>query len=131
MMVSDFNGKKAITNYETIKVFNIKDVPKISLIECKLETGRTHQIRVHMKYKGASLLGDNQYGKKNIKFKKINKDFFENLSNLNGQVLHAKRLGFMHPTTNKFLSFESKLPDDFKITKNINSAFYKESSNHL
>ena len=64
MMVSDFNGKKAITNYKTIKVFNIKDIPKISLIECKLETGRTHQIRVHMKYKGTSLLGDNQYGKK-------------------------------------------------------------------
>ena len=64
MMVSDFNGKKAITNYKTIKVFNLKDIPKISLIECELETGRTHQIRVHMKYKGTSLLGDNQYGKK-------------------------------------------------------------------
>ena len=69
MTVSDINGKKAITNYKTVKVFNIKDIPKISLIECELETGRTHQIRVHMKYKGACLLGDNQYGKKNIKFK--------------------------------------------------------------
>ena len=55
MRVSDINGKKAITNYKTIKVFNIKDIPKISLIECELETGRTHQIRVHLKYKGASL----------------------------------------------------------------------------
>ena len=119
MTVSDVNGKKAITNYKTIQSFNSKNIPKISLIECELETGRTHQIRVHMKYKGASLLGDNQYGKKNIKFKKINKDFFENLSNLNGQVLHAKRLGFMHPTTNKFLSFESKLPDDFKQLLNL------------
>ena len=64
MTVSDINGKKAITNYETIKVFSIKDIPKISLIECKLETGRTHQIRVHLKYKGTSLLGDKQYGKK-------------------------------------------------------------------
>ena len=72
MTVSDYKGKKAITNYKTIKVFNIKEIPKISLIECKLETGRTHQIRVHMKYKGASLLGDNQYGKKNVKFKKVN-----------------------------------------------------------
>ena len=72
-----------------------------------------------MKYKGTSLLGDNQYGKKNIKFKKINEDFFENLSNLNGQVLHAKSLGFIHPTTNKFLSFESKLPDDFKKLLNL------------
>ena len=59
------NGKKAITNYKTIKVFNIKDIPKISLIECKLETGRTHQIRVHMKYKKYLILGDKQYGKKN------------------------------------------------------------------
>ena len=64
MMVSEFNGKKAITNYQTIKVFDIKDIPKISLIGCELETGRTHQIRVHMQYKGSSLLGDNQYGKK-------------------------------------------------------------------
>ena len=78
MTVSDINGKKAITNYKTIKVFNIKDIPKISLLECELETGRTHQIRVHLKYKGTSLLGDKQYGKKNIKFKKINNDFFIN-----------------------------------------------------
>ncbi len=125
MMVSDFNGKKAITNYETIKVFNIKDVPKISLIECKLETGRTHQIRVHMKYKGASLLGDNQYGKKNIKFKKINEDFYEKLSVLNGQALHAKSLGFIHPSKNKWVNFESELPNDFKklldLLKNLSS----------
>ena len=64
MTVSDINGKRAITNYKTIKVFNLKEVPKISLLECELETGRTHQIRVHIKYKGSSLLGDRQYGKK-------------------------------------------------------------------
>ena len=75
MTVSDVSGKKAITNYKTIKVFNVKNIPKISLIECELETGRTHQIRVHLKYKGTSLLGDKQYGKKNIKFKKINNEF--------------------------------------------------------
>ena len=68
MTVSDINGKKAVTNYKTLKVYNIKDIPKISLIECQLETGRTHQIRVHLKYKGTSLLGDKQYGKKNIEF---------------------------------------------------------------
>jgi 23S rRNA pseudouridine1911/1915/1917 synthase len=113
MMVSDFNGKKAITNYKTIKVFNIKDIPKISLIECELETGRTHQIRVHMKYKGSSLLGDNQYGKKNMIFKKINEDFFKKLSVLNGQALHAKSLGFIHPSKNKWVNFESELPSDF------------------
>ena len=113
MMVSEFNGKKAITNYRTIKVFNRNDIPKISLIECELETGRTHQIRVHMKYKGSSLLGDNKYGKKNVKFKKINEDFFKKLSVLNGQALHAKSLGFIHPSKNKWVNFESELPSDF------------------
>ena len=101
MTVSDTIGKKAITNYKTLKIFNLKDIPKISLIECELETGRTHQIRVHLKYKGSSLLGDKHYGKKNIKFKKINKDFFDNLSKLTGQTLHAKTLEFIHPRTKK------------------------------
>ena len=55
MTVSEIKGKKAITNYKTLKVFNIKEIPKISLIECQLETGRTHQIRVHLKYKGTSI----------------------------------------------------------------------------
>ena len=114
MMVSDINGKNAITNYQTIKIFNIKDVPKISLIECKLETGRTHQIRVHMKYKGSSILGDNQYGKKNIKFKKIDKDFYKKLSALNCQALHAKSIGFIHPSKLKWVNFDSELPKEFK-----------------
>ena len=114
MTVSDINGKRAITNYKTSKVFNIKDIPKISLLECKLETGRTHQIRVHLKYKGTSLLGDKQYGKKNIKFKKINNDFFIKLNKLSGQVLHAKSLEFTHPETKKRMSFSSDLPNEFK-----------------
>ena len=114
MSVSDINGKKAITNYKTKKIFNIKDVPKISLIECELETGRTHQIRVHMSFKGNSLLGDKQYGKKNLKFKRINKDFEKRLTSLNRQALHAKSLGFYHPKNNKFMNFECNLPKDFK-----------------
>jgi len=114
MTVSDINGKKAITNYKTIKVFNIKNIPKISLLECKLETGRTHQIRVHLKYKGTSLLGDKQYGKKNIKFKKINNEFFIKLNKLSGQALHAQTLGFIHPDTKKWMSFNSNLPNGFK-----------------
>jgi len=114
MSVAEITGKKSITNYKTLKVFNIKDVPKISFIECKLETGRTHQIRVHMAYKGNSLLGDQQYGKKNIRFKKINENFEDKLKVLNRQALHAKNLGFIHPTSKKFISFESKLPKDFK-----------------
>ena len=114
MTVSDINGKKAITNYKTVKVFNIKDIPKISLIECELETGRTHQIRVHLKYKGTSLLGDRQYGKKNARFKKINGDFFNELSKLSGQALHAKTLEFTHPLTKKRINFNSELPNGFK-----------------
>ena len=114
MAVSEVNGKNAITNYKTIKVFDIKDIPKISLIECELETGRTHQIRVHMSYKKTQLLGDKQYGKKNIKFKKIDKDFEDKLNRLNRQALHAKSLGFIHPHNKKFINFDSDLPQDYK-----------------
>ena len=115
MTVSDISGKK----YKTLKVFNIKDIPKISLIECELETGRTHQIRVHLKYKRTSLLGDKQYGKKKIGFKKINSDFFTKLNKLSGQALHAKTLEFSHPTTKKWMSFNSDLPDGFKKILNL------------
>ena len=119
MTVSEIRGKKAITNYKTLKVFNIKEIPKISLIQCQLETGRTHQIRVHLKYKGGSILGDQQYGKKNTKFKKINKDFHEILSNISGQVLHARTLKFSHPVKKKWMSFSAPLPDDFKKMLNF------------
>ena len=119
MTVSDINGKKAITNYKTLKVFDIKDIPKISLLECELETGRTHQIRVHLKYKGTSLLGDKQYGKKNIRFKKINNSFFIKLNKLSGQALHANTLEFIHPKTRKWMSFSSDLPDSFKKILNL------------
>ena len=114
MSVSEITGKKSITNYKTLKIFNIKDIPKITFVECKLETGRTHQIRVHMAYMGNSLLGDQQYGKKNIRFKKVNEEFEDKLKVLNRQALHAKSLGFIHPTTKKLINFESKLPKDFK-----------------
>ena len=119
MSVTEITGKKAVTNYSTLKVFDIKDIPKISFVECQLETGRTHQIRVHMAYKGNSLLGDQQYGKKNLKFKKLNEEFAEKLKVLDRQALHAKNLGFIHPTTNKFISFESELPADFKKILNL------------
>ena len=119
MTASDMSGKKAVTNYKTIKVFYGKEIPKISLLECVLETGRTHQIRVHLKYKGTSILGDNQYGKKKIKFKKVNKIFSEILDELKGQALHAQTLGFNHPTKNKWMNFESDLPSDFKKMLNL------------
>ncbi len=119
MTVSETRGKKAITNYRTIKVFNIKDIPKISLIECELETGRTHQIRVHLKYKGSTLLGDKQYGKKNLKFKRINNDFLNKLNKLSGQALHAKTLQFIHPSSKKSMSFVSELPEGFQKILNL------------
>ena len=119
MTVSDVNGKEAITNYKTLNVFNIKDIPKISLMECELETGRTHQIRVHLKYKGSSLLGDKQYGKKNIKFKKVNGEFFKKLNELSGQALHAKTLEFYHPISKKRMSFSSDIPGGFKKILNL------------
>ena len=114
MTVSEINGKKAITNYKTIKVFNIKDIPKISLVECKLETGRTHQIRVHLKYKNATLVGDKKYSKKKIKLRKIKKKILKIIENLDGQVLHAQTLKFVHPSTKKLVNFKSDLPPNFK-----------------
>ncbi len=113
MEANDKKGKVAITNYKTLKIFGCNDIPKISLVEFDLETGRTHQIRAHMNYKKTSLLGDNKYKKKNQKYKKINKNFKEFLNNLKGQVLHAYHLEFNHPRSNKKMEFNSKLPKEF------------------
>ena len=115
MAVRKNNGKVAITNYKTLKVFEKLNVPKISLIECKLETGRTHQIRVHMNFKGNPILGDKSYGKSRKKFNKIDLNIEKKINNFNRQALHAKSLGFMHPTKKKEIFFEAKRPKDFDI----------------
>ena len=114
MSVRKEKGKSAITNYKTLKVFQNIDLPKISLLECQLETGRTHQIRVHMNFKGNSILGDKSYGKSKKKFKKINLDVEEKINNFSRQALHAKSLGFIHPKTKKEVFFEVKRPKDFE-----------------
>ena len=74
MEVGINKGKKAITNYKTLEIFENDKTPTFSLVECKLETGRTHQIRVHMSYKGNNILGDKKYKKKFKKLKNINQN---------------------------------------------------------
>lgn len=90
-------GKEAITNYKVLERFKSN-----TLVECRLETGRTHQIRVHMAHLHHPLIGDQVYGYKKQKFK------------LQGQALHAKNLGFIHPTTGEYMEFDSQLPEYFQ-----------------
>ncbi|MFK8274866.1 RluA family pseudouridine synthase [Capnocytophaga cynodegmi] len=104
-------GKEAITHYKVLERFGY-----VTLISCKLETGRTHQIRVHMKHIGHTLFNDERYGGNKIlkgtTFAKY-KQFVENCFDvLPRQALHAKTLGFEHPTTGEFLRFDSNLPED-------------------
>jgi len=107
------NGKRAITNYEVLSRMNY-----VSLMKCTLETGRTHQIRVHMKHIGHTLFNDERYGGDSIlkgtTFTKY-KQFVENCFKLlPRQALHAKTLGFTHPRSGKFMQFDSELPKDFQ-----------------
>lgn len=88
-------GKEAVTNFRVLERFK-----GFTLIECKLETGRTHQIRVHMKYIGHPLVGDNVYGPKRV-------------IGETGQFLHAKTIGFVHPRTGEYMEFSHELPDYF------------------
>ncbi len=107
------HGKEAITHYEVLKTMRY-----VSLIKCNLETGRTHQIRAHMKYLGHPLFNDAAYGGDRILrgeiFSKY-KQFVENcFSLMPRQALHAKSLGFIHPTTRQWMQFDSELPADFQ-----------------
>lgn len=106
-------GKPAVTHWKVIERFGY-----VTLVECKLETGRTHQIRAHMKYIGHSLFNDAMYGgdviRKGPMFTKY-KQFVDNCFELcPRQALHAKTLSFEHPTTKKWMVFDSELPDDMK-----------------
>jgi len=97
MSVHCTNGREAITHYRVLKRFQ-----QFTYIECQLETGRTHQIRVHMSSIGHSILGDQVYGPAKCPYK------------LQGQTLHAKVLGITHPTTGKYMEFDAPLPDYFQ-----------------
>ena len=122
MDVSQTKGKLAITNYKTIEIYENSRVPTLSLVEYKLKTGRTHQIRVHMKFKGNPILGDKSYKKKLKKLKDVDPELNEIIKKIDRQCLHAKSLGFLHPTKNQRLFFESKLPNDLhKIVKKLRS----------
>ena len=112
MEVNSVRGKKAITNYKTLEIFENKKIPTLSLVECKLETGRTHQIRVHMSHKGNCLVGDDKYKKKYKKLKNVDFNIQNSINSLNRQFLHAKTLGFTHPGTKKPMIFSSLLPQD-------------------
>ena len=110
-------GKEAITNYKVIERFGY-----VTLISCKLETGRTHQIRVHMKHIGHTLFNDNRYGGDKIlkgtvytKYKQFVDNCFKLLPR---QALHAKTLGFIHPKSNEKISFDSEIPNDMNSVIN-------------
>ena len=107
------DGKHAVTHYKVLRRYGY-----VTLVECRLETGRTHQIRVHMAWKGHPLFNDARYGGdrilKGTTFSKY-KQFIENcFSALPRQALHARSLGFVHPTTREDVYFESELPEDLK-----------------
>ena len=115
MEVSNTKGKKAITNYKTIEIFENDNTPTLSLLECKLETGRTHQIRVHMKFLGNNIVGDDTYKKKFKKIKNIDPLLEEKLLSLKRQFLHAKTIGFIHPKKKEEMIFNSILPQELEI----------------
>ena len=114
MEVSISKGKRAITNYKTIEVFENDKTPTLSLVECRLETGRTHQIRVHMTHLGNSIVGDGKYKKKYKKLKNIDTNLENLISKLDRQFLHAKTLGFIHPRTSEEMVFSSILPQELE-----------------
>lgn len=108
---SEIHGKVAVTHFKTMQTFQNASNPAqlISLVECKLETGRTHQIRVHMSHLGHPLIGDPIYGKKNIP-----ECWREILSNFKRQALHAKEIEFIHPRTEALIKFNTELPKDMQ-----------------
>lgn len=112
MSVLRSGGKEAITNYSVHKIFQHNIA---SLVECKLVTGRTHQIRVHFSHAGHSLIGDQTYGNNRRKLSKLfSPALQEELNNFKRQALHAKSIGFIHPITEKRMEFTVEIPQDIE-----------------
>lgn len=110
MAVLKIGGKDAITKYKVLEIFTNG---LFSLVECRLETGRTHQIRVHMTHIRHSILGDREYGKSKSKIDKLQNGYIKDILNtINRQSLHAYYLGFKHPISKKEMEFEIDLPQD-------------------
>ena len=107
MAVTDYNSRFAITHYCVLARSD-----KFTHVRLKLETGRTHQIRVHMAYIGHPVAGDDVYGPSKV------------IKQLNGQCLHARKIGFIHPRTKEYMAFESSLPEYF--TKFLKENFCEE-----
>ena len=108
-------GKPAITNYETLRVFSGPKFKPMALVKCQLETGRTHQIRVHMASIGTPILGDSVYGNPSRHITQVeNEDVRNLLMGIKRQMLHSKNIEFIHPVTNKKMKFETPLPDDMQ-----------------
>lgn len=114
MAVVKSGGKHARTRYKTLKRFGPPTQPFATLVECQLETGRTHQIRVHFAKLGHPLVGDPLYGRgRQGSRKKLGDEMAAGLSGFKRQALHARLLGFIHPISRENLVFESELPRDF------------------
>ena len=115
MAVSASGGKWAATHYRTIKQYQQSGTALASLIECKLETGRTHQVRVHMAHIGHPLVGDPVYARAGKIANSIKGPARDALASFKRQALHARVLGFLHPITGERFKFESDLPYDMKL----------------
>jgi len=102
MVVTTKNSKEAITHFKVLERFD-----EFTFLEVAIETGRTHQIRVHMKFIGHPIVGDPIYSRKKVPFE------------IDGQALHAYKLGFRHPSNNQYMEFEAPLPDDMSLILNI------------
>jgi 23S rRNA pseudouridine1911/1915/1917 synthase len=119
MAVRDTGGKHALTRYKTLKVYGDG---LASLVECRLATGRTHQIRVHLSHRGNPLVGDPVYGRSTGRrdaVSALDPDIKRQIGDFSRQALHARVLGFAHPTTGQHVDFKTELPDDMAHLKQI------------